>query len=414
MTVAAAAARVADLWPAARVVGDQLAIRGVLMRGGTSRGAFLRSEDLPPDPAARDRAILAIYGSPDARQIDGLGGAEPLTSKVAIVGPSTRPGADVDYLFGQVRIAEPIVDYRGNCGNMLAGIGPFAIDEGLVPATDPLTRVRIHQVNTRTLVIAEVPTQGGRALTSGTATTPGVPGTGAAIKLDFAASADTLGRGLLPTGHAEDELTDQAGNSYRVSLVDAGNPTVFLRATDLGLDPQRLVASSYPPALLERLEALRGAAGERLGLVASRSRSAAESPTVPKIYLVHPPAEYVTSRGTRVPASAVDLVARGLVTQQLHAAYAATVAVATATATRLPGTIPAQVATQHSPGMVRIGHPGGVLTLEVAVELGTSGEARLTRAVIERTARRVMAGEMYVPMHVLSGDRSRETQGRNV
>src|SRR5207247_340241 len=165
--------------------------------------------------------------------------------------------------------------------------------------------------------------------------------------------------------------------------VDAGNPTVFLRATDLGLDPQRLVASSYPPALLERLEALRGAAGERLGLVASRSRSAAESPTVPKIYLVHPPAEYVTSRGTRVPASAVDLVARGLVTQQLHAAYAATVAIATATATRLPGTIPAQVATQHSPGVVRIGHPGGVLTLEVAGELGTSGGARLTRAANE-------------------------------
>lgn len=379
------------------------------MRGGTSRGAFLRSEDLPPDPAARDRAILAIYGSPDARQIDGLGGAEPLTSKVAIVGPSTRPGADVDYLFGQVRIAEPIVDYRGNCGNMLAGIGPFAIDEGLVAATDPLTRVRIHQVNTRTLVVAEVPTQGGRALTAGSAVTPGVPGTGAAIKLDFSASADTLGRGLLPTGQPEDELTDDAGNSYRVSLVDAGNPTVFVRATDLGLDAQNLIASSYPPELMEKLEGLRGAAAERLGLVANRRRSAAESPTVPKIYLVHPPADYVTSRGTRVPASAVDLVARGLVTQHLHAAYAATVAVATATATRLPGTIPAQVATQRSPGMVRIGHPAGVMTLEVAVELRTTGGARLTRAVIERTARRVMAGEMYVPMHVLFGDGSRET-----
>jgi hypothetical protein len=164
---------------------------------------------------------------------------------------------------------------------------------------------------------------------------------------------------------------------------------------------------------MERLEALRGAAAERLGLVASRQRSAAESPTVPKMYLIHPPADYVTSRGTRVPASAVDLVARGLVTQQLHAAYAATVAVATATATRLPGTIPAEVATQHSPGLVRIGHPGGVLTLEVTVELGTPDGPRLTRAVIERTARRVMAGEMYVSMHVLSGDRSRETQGRN-
>ncbi|MGH2490712.1 MAG: PrpF domain-containing protein, partial [Candidatus Limnocylindria bacterium] len=161
MTIAAEAVRVADVWPAARVVGDQLAIRGVFMRGGTSRGAFLRAEDLPPDPRTRDRVILAIYGSPDARQIDGLGGGEPLTSKVAIVGAPTMPGADVDYLFGQVRISEPVVDYRGNCGNMLAAIGPFAIDEGLVPASELVTRVRIHQVNTRTLVVAEVPTRDG-------------------------------------------------------------------------------------------------------------------------------------------------------------------------------------------------------------------------------------------------------------
>jgi methylitaconate Delta-isomerase len=401
MTVTAEAVRVAEVWPAARVVGDQLAIRGVFMRGGTSRGAFLRAEDLPPDPAARDRAILAIYGSPDERQIDGLGGADPLTSKVAIVGPPTRPDADVDYLFGQVRISEPLIDYRGNCGNMLAGIGPFAIDEGILPATDPLTRVRIHQVNTGTLVVAEVPTEGRRALTAGSAKTPGVPGTGAAIKLDFAASASTLGRGLLPTGRAGDELDDDAGNRYRVSIVDAGNPTVFVRAADLGLDPQALVASTYPASLMTRLEAIRGAAAELLGFVRSRERAAAESPTVPKIYLVHPPAAYLTHLGAPISADAIDLVARGLVTQRLHAAYAATVAIATATATRLPGTIPAEIAAQRSPGIVRIGHPGGVLSLEVGVELGAPGGPRLVRAVIERTARRVMAGEMYVPMRVL-------------
>jgi 2-methylaconitate cis-trans-isomerase PrpF len=401
VTIAAEAVRVADLWPAARVVGDQLAIRGVFMRGGTSRGAFLRSEDLPRDPRTRDRVILAIYGSPDARQIDGLGGGEPLTSKVAIVGAPTMPGADVDYLFGQVRISEPVVDYRGNCGNMLAAIGPFAIDEGLVPASEPVTRVRIHQVNTRTLVVAEVPTRDGRALTAGSATVPGVPGTGAPIKLDFAASADTLGRGLLPTGKAQEDLADGAGRTYRASVVDAGNPTVFVRAADFGLDQHALVAPSYPSDLMERLEAIRGAAAERLGLVADRRRSAAESPTVPKIYLVHPPAEYLTPQGMRVPHDAIDLVARGLVTQRLHAAYAATVAVATATATRLPGTIPAEIATRRSPDHVRIGHPGGILTLAVGVELGGPGGARLKRAVIERTARRVMAGEMYIPMHVL-------------
>lgn len=395
--------RVADLWPAARPIGDQLAIRGVFMRGGTSRGAFLRAEDLPPDPVMRDRAILALYGSPDARQIDGLGGADPLTSKIAIVGPPTLPGADVDYLFGQVRIAEPVVDYRGNCGNMLAGIGPFAVDEGLVPATEPTTRVRIHQVNTRTLVVADVPTRGGRALVEGVGKVPGVPGSGAKIRLDFAASADTLGRGLLPTGNAQDDLSD-GDRTYRASIVDAGNPTVFVRAADLGLDAETLLASRYAPELMDRLEAIRGLAGERLGLVGDRRRSASESPTVPKIYLVHPATAYTTSDGALVPASAVDLVARGLVTQRLHAAYAATVAIATAAAACLAGTIVAEITGTRRSGGVRIGHPGGVLTLDAAVEVDTAGVARLTRAVIERTARRIMAGEMYVPLHALLGE----------
>jgi 2-methylaconitate cis-trans-isomerase PrpF len=401
VTVAPEAVRVAEVWPGARIVGDQLAIRGVFMRGGTSRGAFIRREDLPAEATLRDRAILAIYGSPDVRQIDGLGGADPLTSKVAIVGAPTMPGADVDYLFGQVRIAEPIVDYRGNCGNMLAAVGPFAIDEGLVPGSDPVTRVRIHQVNTRTLVIADVPTRDGRALAAGNATTPGVPGTGAEIKLDFALGADTLGRGLLPTGRATDELTDDDGRTHRVSIVDAGNPTVFVRAADLGLDAQSLVASTYPPELMDRLEAIRGAAAERLGFVADRRRSAALSPTVPKMYLVHPPADYVTRANARVTAGAVDLVARGLITQRLHAAYAATVAIATGTAARLPGTVVAEVAAHRGTDVIRIGHPGGVLALEVAVEVSPQAGPRLVRAVIERTARRVMAGDMYIPMRVL-------------
>lgn len=398
MTVAARPARAAELWPAARVVGDQLAVRGVFMRGGTSRGAFLRADDLPPDPAMRDRAILALYGSPDARQIDGIGGADPLTSKVAIVGPPTLPGADVDYLFGQVRITEPVVDYRGNCGNMLAGIGPFAVDEGLVPATEPITRVRIYQVNTRTLVVAEVPTRGGRALVAGGAAIPGVPGTGAAIKLDFSATAGTLGRGLLPTGSAREEL-----DGLPASIVDAGNPTVFVRASDLGVAVDALVGAAYPAALMERLESIRGAGAERLGLVADRRRSAAESPTVPKIYLVHPPADYATLSGRRVRADEVDLVARGLSMGRLHAAYAATVAIATAAAACIEGTLVAEALRAPVTRAVRIGHPAGVLRLEVATEVA-DGRPRLTRAVVERTARRLIAGEVYVPLSVLGVD----------
>lgn len=396
MTLVAPADRATDLWPAARITGDQLAVRCVLMRGGTSRGAFLRAGDLPTDPAARDRVILAMYGSPDSRQIDGIGGADPLTSKVAVVGPPTLPGADVDYLFGQVRVTEPVVDYRGNCGNMLAAIGPFAVDEGLVAATDPITRVRIHQVNTRTLVVAEVPTRGERALTEGSSEVPGVPGTGAGIKLDFAGTAGTFGRGLLPTGRTQEQLC-----GLRISLVDAGNPTVFVRAADLGLGVADLVGASYARSLLERLESIRGAAAECLGLVSDAGRAAGESPTVPKIYLVHPPSDYTTRSGERVRADEVDLVSRGLSMQRPHAAYAATVAIAAAAAAWIPGTVVAEALRTRASPIVRIGHPSGVLALEVNVDLALSGAPRLTRAVVERTARRLMSGEIYVPIRAL-------------
>lgn len=397
----ASPAAVREAWAAARRAGDQLAVRCVWMRGGTSRGAFLRVEDLPADAAARDRVILAIYGSPDVRQIDGLGGADPLTSKVAVIGPPSRPDADVDYVFGQVRIAEPLVDYRGTCGNLLAAVGSFAIDEGVIPATEPLTRVRIHDVNLRTLVVAEVPVLAGRARTAGDAAVPGVPGTGAPIKLDFSASGPTLRRGLLPTGSPVDELAGADGRRYRASLVDAGNPAVFVLAADFGLDPDALVASRYDAALMRRLEELRGAAAVRLGLVADATRAAAESPTIPKIYLVHPRADYTTPAGRRIGRDRVDLVARGLAMQRLHLAYAATVGIATAAAAHVPGTVVASVLdAPTAPAVVRIGHPGGVLSIEAAVDLRAEGGPRLTRGVIERTARRLMAGEAYVPASV--------------
>ena len=250
-------------WQAAVAEGDQLAVRCVLMRGGTSRGAFLLAEDLPAEPALRDRVMLAIYGSPDPRQIDGIGGADPLTSKVAIVSRSDHPGADVDYLFGQVRIEDPVVDYRGNCGNMLAAVGPFAIDEGLVAADEPITRVRIHNVNTGRLVVAEVPVLGGRARVTGDATIAGVPGSGAGIVLDFSATGATLGRGLLPTGLPREQLELDGGDAVTVSIVDAGAPAVFVAARELGLAGDAFVARPLEPAAIERLTSIRAAAAER-------------------------------------------------------------------------------------------------------------------------------------------------------
>ena len=353
-------------WPAAIERGDQLALPIVIMRAGTSRGAFFHAGDLPLDPAARDRVILAVYGSPDVRQIDGIGGADPLTSKVAI--------------------DRPLVDYGGNCGNMLAGIGPFAVDEGIVEAVEPTTRVRIHNVNTGRIIVAEVPVSDVRARTSGDAVTAGVPGTGAAIVLDFGATAGTLGRGLLPTGREREVL-----DGVEVTIADAANPTVFVAAREIGLERDSLL-DTLEEGTVQRLRELRAHAAERLGLAPSAARADDESPGIPKVYAL-------------APAGADDrchLVGRGLTFGRPHAAYASTVAICTAVSSRVPGTV---VWDQLAPAArdlpeLRIGHPAGVLTVQVEVEEARDGWL-VRRAAIERTARRLVSGLAYVPRAVL-------------
>ena len=360
-----------EVWPAATAVGDQLAFPCVFMRGGTSRGAFLHARDLPRDEELRDRVVLALYGSPDARQIDGIGGAHPLTSKVAIVSPTTDGEADVEYLFGQVRLDEALVDYRGNCGNLLAGVGPFAVDSGLVEARDPVTEVRIRNVNTASVVRAEVPVVGGHARVLGETEIAGAPGSGAAVRLDFSSAAGTLGRGLLPTGAARESLWLADGTQLAVSIVDAGNPTVFVAARSLGLTAQTMLADELSP------RSVGGArVRPRLGGSSARPRSrpsqaAGESPAVPKVYVVHPRAAYRSRDGGSIDASAVSLLARGLVMGQPHPAYATTVAVCTAAASRIPGTVVHECAMAAVGDRVcRIGHPSGVLYVDVDVRTG--------------------------------------------
>ena len=251
-------------WPGARRRGDQVGIRCVFMRGGTSRGAFLHAADLPEDLAIREKLLLGMYGSPDIRQIDGLGGAHPLTSKVAIVGRSSRPDADVDFTFGQVCIDAPHVEFVGNCGNMAAAVGPFAIDAGLVTASEPVTCVRIHLTNTHTLLRVEVPVCHGLACVEGDAEVSGVPGTGARLLLDLGDVGGTLGKGLLPTGRTRDVL-QTAGRTFEVSIVDAGNPIVFVRAAAFGLQGTEL-PSAFTPGVLAQMQAVRDAAAHTLGL----------------------------------------------------------------------------------------------------------------------------------------------------
>ena len=374
------------------------------MRGGTSKAIFFLKNDLPADEDLRDRVIRRVFGAPDVREIDGLGGADPLTSKVAIIGPSTRPDCDVDYLFGQVNINEPMIDYVGNCGNISAAVGPFAIDQGLVQAQAPLSVVRIHQVNTRSVIVAEVPVQDNRAAVEGDHAIAGVPGTGAKILLDFSDSAGSITGRLLPTGEVTDTLVVEGEGEFQVSLVDVGNPLVFVRAADLGM-----TGTETPPeidgdsALMDRIEKLRSVAAQRMGLVQDWRRATVERPYVPFVACCAPPRSYTSwATGEAIDASATDLTVRLLFMQQTHKTYPVSGTVCTAAATMIPGTIASELARPGTAerGEVRIGHPSGVIVPEGRVAM-RQGEYVLERATVDRTARCLMTGYAYIPKSTL-------------
>ncbi len=379
-------------------------VKCCIMRGGTSKAIFLLRNDLPKDEELRDRIIRRIFGAPDVREIDGLGGADPLTSKVAIIGPSTRKDCDVDYLFGQVNIVNPMIDYVGNCGNISSAVGPFAIDEGLVNAIEPITTVRIHQVNTNRVIIAEVPVKGNKAEVEGTHTILGVPGTGAKIILDFADSAGSITGKLLPTGNVTDVLQVEGEGNIEVSLVDASNPLVFVRARDLGLTgaetPQEIDSNVE---LLARIEKIRSFASERIGLVDNWRKATGERPYVPFFAICAPPISYIDwTIGKQVDENSMDLSVRLLFMQKMHKTYPVTGAVCTVAAGMIPGTIVNQVARRGiiERGTVRIGHPAGIILPEGKV-VKEKGAFVLRKVTVDRTARCLMKGYAYIPKSTL-------------
>ena len=361
----------------------QTAVPCTVMRGGTSKGLYFHARDLPADVATRDAVLLAAMGSPDDRQIDGMGGAHPLTSKVAVIGPSTHPDADVDYLFLQVVVDEARVDDGQNCGNLLAGVGPFAIEEGLVPAQDGVTRVRINMLNTKSLAVAAIETPGGRVRYDGAARIDGVPGTAAPIPIDFLDVAGSSCGALLPTGNLIDVV-----DGIELTAIDNGMPVVVMRARDLGKTgyetPEELEADTE---LKARIEAIRLQIGPRMNLgdVAKR--------TVPKMCLIAPP-----QHGGAV-------CTRNFIPHRVHEAIGVFGAVSVATACVLPGSVAAGVAAvEGAASGIEVEHPTGFFT--VAMDVAADGDTiRVERAALLRTARRLMRGEVYVPASVWDGGR---------
>ncbi|MDB6001672.1 MAG: hypothetical protein JWP52_3371, partial [Rhizobacter sp.] len=381
----------------------QLRIPAVYMRGGTSKGVFFIASDLPSDAAERDRVLMRVIGSPDryGKHIDGMGGATSSTSKVVVIAKSERPDCDVDYLFGAVAIEQPVIDWSGNCGNLSSAVGPFAISEGLVDApADGLATVRIWQANLGKRIIAHVPMQGGEVLEEGGFQLDGVTFPAAEIVLEFldpgADEAGAVGSGgaMFPTGSRTEMLAVDGMAPIRATLINAGNPTIFIEAGALGLTGTELQKDVSPNAeLLRRAEAIRAAGAVAMGLAASSAEATAKRPHTPKLAFVSSPASYVASDGSRVDAHDIDLTARIFSMGQLHHAMTGTGAVALAVAAAVPGTIVSEIAAAGSGaaslGRVRFGHPSGKLSVG-AEAFEQDGNWRVTKAVMSRSARRLM------------------------
>ncbi len=334
-----------------------------ILRGGTSKGVYILEEDMPADKAEWESLLLRLMGSPDKKQIDGLGGSQSVTSKVAIIKKSDRPDADVDYTFAQVSVDKPLVSYKGNCGNISSGVGPFAIEKGLVEAQEGLTTVRIYNTNTEKIIAADVRTSDGQVEYDGDFTIAGVPGTASPVKLKFVEPAGTLGQGLLPTGNAVDVLEVPGYGPVEVSIVDAANPLVFARAKDLGLTgKEQPAALDADPEKLDLLEKVRGLAAVKLGLIEDYTRSAWDTPGIPKMTFVAEADDYVTSDGQEIKKDQIDLLSHMMSMQKTHPSYAMTGAMCTAAAAVVPGSIVQQVlAAGTDTQFIRIGHPSGIL-----------------------------------------------------
>ena len=386
----------------------QIKIPATYYRGGTSKGVFFKLDDLPAAAqtpgAARDQILLRVLGSPDpyGKQIDGLGNASSSTSKAVILSKSAEPDHDVDYLFGQVSIDKPFVDWSGNCGNLTAAVGAFAISNGLVDAaripSDGLCTVRIWQANIRKTIIAHVQITGGQVQETGDFELDGVTFPAAEVQIEFLDPADDgeEGGAMFPTGNLVDELEVPGIGTFPVTLINAGIPTIFLNAADIGYQGTELQEHiNSDEQALAKFETIRAYGALKMGLIADIGEAAARQHT-PKVAFVAAPQDYVSSSGKPVAAADVDLLVRALSMGKLHHAMMGTAAVAIGTAAAIPGTLVNLAAGGNEREAVRFGHPSGTLRVGAQAKL-ENGEWKVTKAIMSRSARVIMEGFVRVP-----------------
>lgn len=385
----------------------QQGFRATYMRGGTSKGVFFEPEDLPDavrhDAAKRDAFLMRVIGSPDpyGQHIDGMGGATSSTSKVVLVSRSTRDDCDVDYLFGQVAVNRPVIDWSGNCGNLTSAVGPFAIHRGLVEAPhDGAAVVRIWQANIGKKIIAHVPMAGGEVQECGDFELDGVAFAAAAIKLEF---LDPGAEGaMFPTGRKSDLLDIPGVGSIEATLINAGNPTIFVDAKSLGFRGAELQSDvNGDEAVLARCETIRAHATVAMGLAVTPQEATEKRPHTPKLAFVAKRTAYTSSSGKVVSSSDIDLCARIFSMGKLHHAMTGTGAVAIAVAAAVRGTVVSRLFDEGCLQEVRFGHPSGTLTVGASAR-EVDGEWVVEKASMSRSARRLMDGQVYVPAGLAS------------
>jgi Uncharacterized protein conserved in bacteria len=371
-------------------VSEQIKVPCVIMRGGTSKGVFFHANDIPRTPEERDRFLLAVFGSPDKRQIDGLGGADLLTSKCAIVAPSDREDADVVYTFAQVGIDKPEVSYDINCGNIISAVGHYAIDHGWIKAVEPITSVRVYNTNTDKVITLHVRIRDGEPAVEGDCRIDGVPGTSAEVGLDYSKTYGGVTGKLFPTGRVRDRVhVPLLGKSIDITIVDLGNLSVFFKAEDIGCTgvemPHQFSQTTY-----DIFEQIRKIAGDMCGLDEKATM-------IPYQIMVAPPSRYeLISGGTSIEAEDMDFVARMCTLGGMHKAFPVGGATSAAIAALAEGSVVHEVSGTHdNPRQVRIGHPSGMMQVYARAE-SENGAWTAKEVTFARTARKIMDGFVYV------------------